>query len=138
MNLPDRLFARVLSRRQMLAAFSLGLLAVALDACASRTPYTGIAITDQGTFDPSPLVIPKGMKVIWINKNTQPYTITCDPTQIGDQAHVSLPQNASAWASPILYTGQTWAYTFNTPGSYIYTSFFGNSEASTGMITVTT
>jgi plastocyanin len=121
----------------MLTAFGLGLAAIALDACASRSPYYGIAITEQGTFEPSPLVVPQGTKVIWINKNTQPYTVTCDPAQVRDKAHIGLPENAAAWASPILYTGQTWAHTIDTPGSYIYTSFFGNSEAATGMITVT-
>ncbi len=137
MNSPDRWFAARVSRRHLLATLGLGVAALALDACASRTPYYGVAITEQGTFDPSPLVIPQGAKVIWVNKNTRHYTVTCDPAQVSDKAHVSLPQNAAAWASPILYTGQTWAYTFTTPGRYIYTSFFGNAEAATGMITVT-
>src|SRR5579859_7165253 len=100
------------SRRSFLKWLGLGVLVVAASsACGAQPPSFSVNITDLGTFDPSLLQIPRGARVTWINKSSRPYSVTCDPAKVTDNAQVQLPSNAPTWDSGILYPGQTWTYT---------------------------
>ncbi len=125
------------SRRRFLQVVGYGLVAIGIAACNTRPDYFSISITDQGTYEPSLLVVPNGAVVVWLNQNSVPYSVTCDPSKATDKARVSLPTNASAFDSGILYSGDKWQYTFNTPGDFRYTSVLGNAESAIGVIRVT-
>jgi len=93
-------------------------------------------ITDAGLFYPSSLVIPKGATVIWYNTGTLPYSVVCDPATARDPAKVRLPTEATPWSSGLLYPGQTWAYTFNISGDFLFTTNAASAENSVGTISV--
>jgi plastocyanin len=57
-------------------------------------------------FNPSTVTAPKGATVIWTNKDSAPHTIVSD--------------TGSEISSESLSTGNTYAHTFNTPGTYAY------------------
>jgi plastocyanin len=132
------LLSAATSRRQFLTWFGLGAVAFAANACTAHPPYFTITITNAGTFDPSPLVVPLGATVAWYNNSSEAYTVTCDPAKVSDKARIQLPNNAPVWDSGILYPGQKWIYTFATVGGFLYTSTLGNSQSASGIVRVTT
>ena len=71
---------------------------------AVNTTAVGVSIVDFA-FNPSDLTIAAGTTVTWTNNGTFQHTSTSD---------------AGLWDSGTLNTGQSFAYTFNTPGIYTY------------------
>jgi plastocyanin len=57
-------------------------------------------------FNPSTLTIPKGATVIWTNKDSAPHTIISD--------------SGNEIMSDSISKGETFAHTFNIPGTYSY------------------
>ena len=114
--------------RQFPRALALLLLTLLLSACAVQVQQTRfeVAITpgDAAQFQPGRLKIPRGATVVWQNKDTDFHTVTCDPQLAAQQqgAYAELPNGAQAWDSGDLATGDTWSYTFTTPGQYTYYS----------------
>ena len=125
------------SRRQFLRWAGLGTIALAAGACSVGSPRYSVIITSENTFSPSPLVIPQGASVVWLNNTAEAYTVTCDPAQFTDKSLVRLPLQATSWDSGNLYPGQRWLYTFTTQGFYLYTSRLGNPQAAKGIVVVT-
>jgi plastocyanin len=68
-------------------------------------------------FDPATLNIAPGTTVVWTNNDSVPHNVTSD-----------------SFSSATLSQGDTYAYTFNTAGSYIYQSTFDPSMK--GYVTV--
>lgn len=56
-------------------------------------------------FNPNKLTVKAGTKVIWTNNDGAPHTVTAD---------------GGAFSSPTLSQGQTFSFTFTTPGTYSY------------------
>lgn len=111
-----------------------------LAACTAQTRR--FAVTIQGTnmawYQPAALTIPQGATVVWVNRDSYPHTVTCNPTLAQEDGGVSqLPSGASPWDSGDLYTGQQWSYTFTTPGHYLYYSRRDEANRLFGLITVT-
>jgi plastocyanin len=116
-----------MSPRHFSRALALLLLTLFLSACAVHAEQTHfeVAITpgDAAQFQPGRLKIPRGATVVWQNKDTNLHTVTCDPVLAQQQgAYSELPNGAQAWDSGDLATGDTWSYTFTTPGQYTYYS----------------
>ena len=80
-----------------------------LSGCTQQSPSpSGNAntITIQNlAFNPSTLTVKVGTNVTWINKDSMPHTVTSDN---------------GVFESGSLSNGQTFIYTFNTPGTYNY------------------
>jgi plastocyanin len=73
-------------------------------------------------YSPATLKIPQGATVTWLNKSYYSQSATCDPNQSSDNSVVNLPKGAQPWDSGILYPGQRFSKTFDTPGTYVYFS----------------
>jgi plastocyanin len=90
----------------------------------------------QAYFDPPTVTIPAGTQVVWHNIGVLVQSVTCDPQQIDDAARVLLPDGAEAFDSGDLFTGETFAYVFNTPGEYLYTSRYQRRQPLIGLVHV--
>ena len=64
---------------------------------------TDVAISNYA-FNPSTLTVPEGTSVVWTNSDSAPHTIV----------------SGSEILSSSISQGQTYVYTFNTPGTYEY------------------
>jgi plastocyanin len=62
---------------------------------------------DNFTFAPDTLTVPAGTKVLWVNRDDVPHTVTSSA-------------KPAAFASPALDTDQTFAHVFTAPGAYPY------------------
>lgn len=116
-----------ISPRHSLRALALLLLTLLLSACAVHAEQTHFEVAippgDASQFAPGRLKIPRGATVVWQNKDTNLHTVTCDPSQAQQQGtYAELPAGAEPWDSGDLATGQSWSYTFTTPGQYTYYS----------------
>ena len=58
-------------------------------------------------FSPAALTIRSGSKVTWTNMDTAPHTVTIDSGPV-------------KFSSPTLQKGDSFTYTFTTPGTYSY------------------
>jgi plastocyanin len=133
----------LLNRRQWfrrLGKTLLGVSVIGLSAClprqASRYEVKILVTQSRGHFEPSGLVIPRGTTVVWQNQAIYPQTVTCDPAKAQGVQGVQLPKGAQPWDSGVLYPGQTWLYTFNTPGEYLYFSQSMKAPYLTGTVKV--
>lgn len=72
-------------------------------------PKTAVAATDVAiqsfAFSPNNITVTVGTTVTWTNNDSTPHTATSD---------------SSVWASPVLSQGQSFSFTFNTPGTFAY------------------
>jgi plastocyanin len=91
----------------------------------------------QNQLDPASLTIRTGTTVVWYNMGQLPQTVTCDPAKAQDKSRVALPKGAQPWDSGVLYPGQSWTYTFQTPGNYLFFSQMQDTPGMVGMIKVT-
>ena len=102
---------------------TLFLLLALLAGCTGRTSY-GVEISDERPFTPGNLSITAGTTVVFKNTSTTPQTVTADPQSKNEGTLVKLPDGAEALESGVLYPGETYTYTFETPGTYVYSSRF--------------
>jgi plastocyanin len=73
---------------------------------ATTAPIGTTAVTIENfAFSPATLTVKAGATVTWTNKDQDPHTATA---------------RDKAFSSPTLNTGQSFSYTFKTPGSYAY------------------
>lgn len=94
------------------------------DSQPTATPPPATQVTTQGSFgptktvsmvassfDPAILNIQTGTTVSWINKDRTSRRVVHAPTEATGRIQ---------FQSEALYPGDTYSYTFNTPGRYIY------------------
>jgi plastocyanin len=75
----------------------------------SPSQYGSTIVAIQGfAFDPTPVHVPIGGKVTWLD---------CEP--VGTPSHTTTA-DAGAWNSPLLDTGLTYTTTFNSAGTFAY------------------
>lgn len=111
-----------LSRRRLLTLLPF---AAALAALPARTATTAapaalsasVTISSDvsscpAAFDPSDLTIAAGTTVAWTN--------LCGAPLVLSVAADSAPKEYHAWYSDEIADGESWSYTFNTPGSFPY------------------
>ena len=133
--------ARRLSRRNVLRSVGASILSIAatplLTGCPTRESSAAtITMNPQSNFSPASLTVPKGTRVIWKNTDPTPHTTTCDPAKAANKGDASLPNGAQPWDSGLLYTGETWARTFDVPGTYLYLSVPDEGQGMIGTIIV--
>jgi plastocyanin len=90
-------------RKVILASLML-LLLVSINAGAA-TIWVDIVDASSSMFNPYNLYVPTGTTVVWTNYDAVHHTVTAD---------------SGLFSSPILLSGQTFSFTFNTVGSYSY------------------
>ncbi len=66
-------------------------------------------------YHPATLLVTAGTTVTWVNHDPMAHTVT-------QGAHASATPHG--FASGVLASGQSWSYTFRTPGTYTYTCLF--------------
>lgn len=71
-----------------------------------KTAANEVAI-DEFQFGPAVLNVPVGTKVTWINDDSDPHTVTSEA-------------DPKLFKSPPLDTGESFAFTFDKPGTYRY------------------
>jgi plastocyanin len=130
-----------ISRRRVLQivgrAIPALLLTPLLTGCPSRAEKLAtITMTGQNAFAPASLIVSTGTKVVWKNGDTSPHSTTCDPAKVRGSMNVALPTGAPPWDSGVLYSGDVWAHTFDTPGTYVYFSAPDEDRGMIGTITV--
>jgi len=130
-----------MDRRRLMRSIGAGLLGIVATPLLTGCPtQPGNAVTvmmnPQSNFSPSGLTIAKGTKVIWKNTDTAPHTTTSDPTKVRDAASVQRPNGATPWDSGLMYTGDTFARTFEVPGTYIYLSVPDEGQGMLGTVIV--
>ena len=83
-----------------------------------------VTMTNDLRFDPPELTIAVGDSITWRNASNMPHTATCDPAQNpvakSHLDYVALPAEAAPWGSELLQPGDSFSYTFTTPGDYHY------------------
>jgi plastocyanin len=130
-----------MTRRRLLRSIGIGILSIGatplLTGCPTRESSAAtITMRPQNNFSPSSLTVSKGTRVFWKNTDTTPHTTTCDPAKATTKGDVSLPSGAPPWDSGILFTGDTWARTFDVPGTYVYLSVPDEGQGMVGTIVV--
>jgi plastocyanin len=86
--------------------FFLSLILAAILVTAARADDAQVAIKDH-IFTPDTLTVKAGTKVTWVNRDDDPHT-------------VADAGNKKIFRSGALDTGESFSYTFNTPGAYAY------------------
>ena len=90
-------------------AISHGMVGHGADRPAAQQAATGAnrVIIDNFSFGPAALTVAAGTKVVWTNDDADPHTVTSE----GD---------SKVLKSPPLDTGDSFAFTFDKPGTYRY------------------
>lgn len=101
----------------IITLFSLSVLMTPLGSQAQPKEHFVVLVSDYEKvhmyFDPKLVVVDVGDTVTWINKQAETHTITLYPD--------GYPEGAENFRSPEFNeSGQSWSYTFNTPGTYEY------------------
>ena len=113
--------------------------AVLLAACgpAAGEPPLVIMETDSA-YAPASMSIPQGATIIWLNKDRLVHTVTASSTLTTSNFELAgaLPAGAAPFDSGHVLAGQTWSYTFETPGEYLYYCRFHADEQMIGTIIV--
>jgi plastocyanin len=66
-----------------------------------------VVVIDDFRFGPAELTVPVGTKVVWTNDDSDPHTVTSET-------------DPKLLKSPPLDTGDSFAFTFDKPGTYRY------------------
>jgi plastocyanin len=77
-------------------------------------------MNDANQFQPAALTAPRGAAVTWTNAGSVAHTVTDDPSKAINKGNAALPEGAQPWDSGIVNGGQSFTYTFDTPGTYKY------------------
>jgi plastocyanin len=111
----DQRVARVLA-----APAILGLCLLAALTCAGCGKAGTATVTITGLeFQPSVLTVSAGTTVTWVNNDDTAHTVTSDAAKVSDTSF-SISPAPGVFGSQALNPGQTFSYTFHTPGMYPY------------------
>lgn len=95
-----------------------------------------VEMTDLQRFSPGSLSVARGATVVWHNTGTEPHTTSCNPATAASATDVQLPNGAAPWDSVDIYPGESWSWTFHTPGDYAYVCRYHEEDGMIGRITV--
>ncbi len=79
-----------------------------------------VELNDKLRFVPTEITIKAGDTVEWRNIGFIPHTVTADPRRAPSSRNVALPDDAEAFDSGWVMSGQWFRYTFSEPGVYRY------------------
>jgi plastocyanin len=96
-----------------------------------------VAMTDAERFQPATLTVPSGATVTWNNTGSMTHTVTVDPSKASNQANASVPEGVQPFDSGDITGGQSYSYTFTTPGTYKYFCIPHEALGMVGTVTVT-
>jgi plastocyanin len=103
---------------------------------ASPQTFT-VQMNDVNRFVPAALTVPVGSTVTWQNVGQVTHTVTFDPSKAIRASDVSLPSGVAPWDSGNVDGGQSYSYTFATPGTYHYVCIPHEELGMLATITVT-
>jgi len=89
-------------------------------ASASTPPILVKMVDTPATFQPEQLTIRVGETVEWKNVGNSVHHASSDPSTAVNPAEASTPSGAKPFDSGFLQPGQSFTYTFTTPGTYKY------------------
>jgi len=124
----------------VLAASGLFLAACAdMEAARANEHYEirVIMADSESHFEPSSLTVPPGATVTWSNTGLYPQTVTFDPDEVETLTGARPSASLTAWESGVMYPGEDWSYTFDTPGTYLFVSKSNAAPKMMGVIEVT-
>lgn len=87
---------------------------------ASADEVTVKMFDTPAKYMPNPVKIKVGQTIKWVNTGETIHTATTDPAQAPDPSFASVPKGAETFDSGYMNAGDTWSYTFKTPGVYHY------------------
>lgn len=93
--------------------------AIVLGGCGSTRDAKKTVDMIEMTYDPADLTVTVGTTVTWENTSTFIHTVTADPSLLQDPTLASAP-DGQTFDSGNIGSGESWSYTFNTPGEYRY------------------
>jgi plastocyanin len=102
----------------------------------SPQPVT-VQMNDANKFVPATLSVPVGTTVTWTNVGQVTHDVTTDASMAIKASDVSLPAGAQPFSSGDINGGQSYSYTFTTPGTYHYVCIPHEVLGMLGTITVT-
>ena len=79
-----------------------------------------VELNDMLRFVPTEIRIEVGDTVEWRNVQSIPHTVTADPKRAAKSRNIELPDGAEPFDSGWVTRGQSFRYTFSTPGVYRY------------------
>jgi plastocyanin len=100
---------RMRTRVKLLAGLVATMAALLASMLILVTPSSAATVTvdiSNYAFNPATLTVPVGTTVTWTNEDTAPHTVTS--------------KSGGPLNSPNLSKGDSWSFTFTTPGSYEY------------------
>lgn len=89
-------------------------------APSATDPAVVVGMTNTMTYTPDTIRVEVGETVRWENSSAVMHTVTADPEEAFKDESVTLPDGASTFDSGNMDPGQTFEYTFETPGTYRY------------------
>lgn len=89
-------------------------------APSATDPAVVVGMTNTMTYTPDTVRVEVGETVRWENSSAVMHTVTADPEEAFKDESVTLPDGASTFDSGNMDPGQTFEYTFETPGTYRY------------------
>ncbi len=92
----------------------------AAPSAAPAAQTVAVAMTDAERFVPATLTVPSGATVTWNNTGSMTHTVTFDASKASNQANASVPEGVQPFDSGDVPGGQSYSYTFTTPGTYKY------------------
>ena len=104
----------------MAAASAAFLLAAAPGPAQDAQPAAVVNMTFGLKFDPAEVHIRAGDTVEWRNRAFFKHSVTFDPSNAEDPAHVVLPARVEPCDSGDIGGGESWRRTFTVPGRYEY------------------
>ena len=83
-------------------------------------PAATIGMTNSLKYEPARVTVQVGDTVLWRNNSDLMHTVTADPDEAMDPAHVHIPEGGQPFNSGNLAAGETFRHTFETPGRWQY------------------
>lgn len=108
---------------------------ILMAGCATPPPpEAGVTdVTMRGlSYDPMVVTIPQGQTVRWTNTETLPIPHTVTSGNPGD------PDAGGIFDSGVINLGQSYSFTFDTPGTYVYFCVFHFREGMQGAQVIVT
>jgi plastocyanin len=122
MSGPDTKTAQSGRHRGLIAAAGLLaavlLAAVSLAACGQAAGTASVAMKDL-LFQPQVLTVPVGTTVTWTNDDFESHTVTSDAAKLSGTSYSASPA-PNVFASQPIDPGDSYSFTFRTPGTYPY------------------
>ncbi|MBS1302889.1 plastocyanin/azurin family copper-binding protein [Loktanella sp. SALINAS62] len=93
-----------------------------VDSAAPMGVDDTVQMTSNLQFSPNAITVNSGDTVAFQNISTFVHTVSTEADTAAESQLIRLPSGAAAFNSGEVAPGETWTYTFGTPGTYTYIS----------------